>query len=162
MDTNPRSAAIRSAALRPAVALVAMLAVVSPRAALACPDAAGAHAALDRLRNDVTVLYREALGIDERLDVALAERARREGWSEARTEAFRRNLLEDPDYRQMEAQRAADIPRLAAATARLVSLSSEASPATVCAELPGIRFASQRMRTLLDLEYQWLERRIKG
>ncbi|MFM7708353.1 MAG: hypothetical protein ACKO9D_10095 [Gammaproteobacteria bacterium] len=53
---------------------------------------------------------------------ALAARAQRQGWSEAQTKDFRRSLLDDPEYRELEAQRLADIPRLATATANLVTL----------------------------------------
>lgn len=149
-------------AKRYATTLVVLLAAAAPRGALACPDEDGARAALERLRTEITALYREASGIEQQLDAALAERARRQGWSAAQTEDFRRSLLEGPEYRELEAQRLADIPRLATATANLVTLSTESRPSAICTELPGIRFANQRMRTLLDLEYQWLERRIKG
>ena len=100
----------------------ASLVVAAPGAAAACPGEDGARGALDRLRDEVTALYREASDIEQQLEAALAARAQRQGWSEAQTEDFRRSLLDDPEYRELEAQRLADIPRLATATANLVTL----------------------------------------
>lgn len=137
-----------------------LLGTAAARADAACPGDEDARAALEKLRTEMAALYRETSGIERNLEEALAERARRAGWDAAQTEAFRRRLLEDPEYVSMEAQRVAEMPRVAALTARIVSASTESSPAVLCSELPAMRFANQRLRTLLDLEYEWLDRRI--
>lgn len=151
--------------IRPALRLLPALLLlygVAPGAAAACPDNEDARAALDKLRLEMVALYRETSGIEQGLEKALAERARRSGWDETQTESFRQRLLQDPEYVAMEAQRLAEMPRIAATTARVVSASAVSSSAVLCSELPAMRFANQRLRTLLALEYEWLDRRIWG
>jgi hypothetical protein len=145
------------------LALLAALALAAASGAIhACSTDAQALAALDELRDESSTLYRETAAVERNLEDALARRARAAGWDETQTESFRRGLLEDPEYLSLRRSREDGAGLAADALARLVTAAASERPAAICAELSKARFANQRLRTLLDLEYAWLNRKIWG
>ena len=149
------------------VALSAVVVLV-----LSCPLAAGsaracstddeALAALAQLRDESAQLHRETAALDANLEDALARRAREAGWGKAQTEDFRTRLLAEPEYLSLHRSREDGAELAADGLAKLVTAAATEQPAVICTELSKARFANQRLRTLLDLEYAWLNRRIWG
>lgn len=151
---------------RPAIPLVAallalQLAAAAPGAA-ACSSEAEALAALAALRDESARIYEETAAVERNLEEALARRAKEAGWDDARRESFRAELLADPEYLALYAQRENAASQAAETTARLVTSAASGTPMDVCADLPKARFANQRLRTVLGMEYEWLNRRIWG
>lgn len=150
---------VRSALALAVVSLSCSLAAGSARA---CSTDAEALAALAELRDESTKLYRETAALENNLEDALARRARETGWDKVQTEAFRRRLLEDTEYLALHRSREEGAELAADGLAKLVTAAATEHPAVVCTELSKARFANQRLRTLLDLEYAWLNRKIWG
>ena len=90
----------------------------------------------------------------------MARRAKEAGWEAGQTDAFRKGLLEHPEYLSLHAQREAAATLASESLARLVTAAASDTPAAVCSELPKARFANQRLRTVLEMEYEWLNRQI--
>jgi hypothetical protein len=149
----------RTAALT--VLALLLYAAGSPPAS-ACSTDSEALAALEELRDESGKLYRETTALETNLEDALARRAREASWDKAQTETFRRRLLEDPEYLALHRSREDGALLAADGLAKLVTAAATEHPAVICAELSKARFANQRLRTLLDLEYAWLNRKIWG
>ena len=130
--------------------------------ALACSTDAEALAALAELRDGYNQLYRETAAIEANLEDALSRRARESVWDKAQTDSFRRSLLEDPEYLSLHRSRMDGEALAAEGLAKLITAAATEHPAVICSELPRVRFANQRLRVLLDLEYAWLNRKIWG
>jgi hypothetical protein len=127
---------------------------------LACSTDAEALTALAELRDGSNQLYRETAAIEANLEDALARRAREAGWDKTRTDAFRRRLVEDQEYLSLHRSREEGAALAAEGLAKLITAAATERPAVICAELPKVRFANQRFRVSLDLEYAWLNRKI--
>jgi len=149
-------------ATRPALAALVLSCSLAAGSTLACSTDAEALAALAELRDESTKLYRETAALENNLEDALARRSREAGWDKAQTETFRRGLLEDPDYLALHRSREDGAELAADGLAKLVTAAATEHPAVICTELSKARFANQRLRTLLDLEYAWLNRKIWG
>ena len=130
--------------------------------ALACSTGAQALTALTELRERSDQLYRETAAIEANLEDAIARRAREAGWDKKQTETFRRSIVEDPDYLSLHRSREEGAALAAKGLAKLIMAAATEHPSVICAEMPKVRFANQRLRVLLDLEYAWLNRKIWG
>ena len=128
--------------------------------ALACSTDGEALARLAELREESSQLYRETVALEANLEEALAQRARKAGWNMRRVESFRRTLLEDEEYLSLHRSREDAASLAATGLAKLVTAAATEHPAVICSELSQMRFANQRLRVLLDLEYAWLNRKI--
>ncbi len=149
--------------LSPARSLVAALMLGGPLAAgsaHACSTDADALGALAELRDDSNKLYRETSALEANLEDALDRRAREARWDKAQVESFRRRLLADPEYLSLHRSREDGAALAADGLAKLITAAATERPAVICTELSKARFANQRLRTLLDLEYAWLNRKI--
>jgi len=128
--------------------------------ALACSTDGEALARLAELREESSQLYRETVALEANLEEALAQRAREARWDKTQVESFRRGLLADPEYLSLHRSREDGAALAAYGLAKLITAAATERPAVICAELSKARFANQRLRTLLDLEYAWLNRKI--
>jgi len=128
--------------------------------AFACSTDADALDALAELRDDSNKLYRETSALEANLEDALARRAREARWDKTQVESFRRGLLADPEYLSLHRSREDGAALAADGLAKLITAAATERRSVICAELSKARFANQRLRTLLDLEYAWLNRKI--
>jgi len=128
--------------------------------ALACATDDDALGALAELRDDSNKLYRETSALEANLEDALDRRAREARWDSTQVESFRRRLLADPEYLSLHRSREDGAALAADGLAKLITAAATEHPAVICTELSRARFANQRLRTLLDLEYAWLNRKI--
>lgn len=126
----------------------------------ACSTDSDALNALADLRDDSNKLYRETSALEANLEDALERRAREARWDRTQVESFRRGLFEDPEYLSLHRSREDGAALAADGLAKLITAAATERPAVICTELSKARFANQRLRTLLDLEYAWLNRKI--
>jgi len=147
-------------ATRPALAALVLSCSLAAGSTLACSTDAEALAALAELRDDSNKLYRETSALEANLEDALDRRAREARWDRTQVESFRRRLLADPEYLSLHRSREDGAALAADGLAKLITAAATERPAVICTELSKARFANQRLRTLLDLEYAWLNRKI--
>ena len=159
LDAKPRPQSVAPALF--AVAALWWAGGTLPAQTDDCSTDAAARTVNDQVSQDMSTLIAEVRAFDENLEAALDAKAKEAAWSEAQVAAFRRQLVEDPQFQVLKSQRDKESRSLVLSSLGMVGNLGK-DPIALCRSSTGVRANLARLRAVLDREYALIRDRIWG